>query len=105
MKAYVCKVCGYIHFGEEAPERCPQCGVGKEMFEEKIENNGNNEYADEHRIGVAQGLDEEVVKGLIFLSTHSQEAKKLFKSIHIICLSISKTSSLKYFFNLIKLFF
>lgn len=26
MKAYVCKVCGYIHFGEEAPERCPQCG-------------------------------------------------------------------------------
>ena len=25
MKAYVCKVCGYIHFGEEAPEKCPQC--------------------------------------------------------------------------------
>ena len=21
MKAYVCKVCGYIHFGEEAPEK------------------------------------------------------------------------------------
>ena len=37
MKAYVCKVCGYIHFGEEAPERCPQCGVGKEMFEERKE--------------------------------------------------------------------
>ena len=26
MKAYVCKVCGYIHFGEEAPEKCPKCG-------------------------------------------------------------------------------
>ena len=35
MKAYVCKVCGYIHFGEEAPERCPQCGVGRDKFEEK----------------------------------------------------------------------
>ena len=23
MKAYVCKVCGYVHFGEEAPEKCP----------------------------------------------------------------------------------
>lgn len=29
MKAYVCKVCGYIHFGEEAPEKCPQCGAPK----------------------------------------------------------------------------
>ena len=64
MKAYVCKICGYIHFGEEAPERCPQCGAGKEMFEERKEETGAKQYADEHRIGVAQGLDEEVVKGL-----------------------------------------
>ena len=64
MKAYVCKVCGYIHFGEEAPERCPQCGVGKEMFEERKEEVGEKTYADEHKIGVAQGLDEEIVKGL-----------------------------------------
>ena len=64
MKAYVCKVCGYIHFGEEAPERCPQCGVGQEMFEDRKEEAGKAQYADEHRIGVAQGLNEEVVKGL-----------------------------------------
>ena len=62
MKAYVCKICGYIHFGEEAPERCPQCGAGKEQFIER-EENGKKEYADEHIIGVAKGLDEEVVKG------------------------------------------
>lgn len=64
MKAYVCKVCGYIHFGEEAPERCPQCGAGKEAFVERKEEEGERQYADEHRIGVAQGLDEEIVKGL-----------------------------------------
>ena len=63
MKAFVCKVCGYIHFGEEAPERCPQCGAGKDKFEEKKES-ASAEYADEHKIGVAQGLDAEVVKGL-----------------------------------------
>ena len=63
MKAYVCKVCGYIHFGEEAPEKCPQCGASKDKFELK-EDNGDKNYADEHKIGVAQGLDEEVVKGL-----------------------------------------
>ena len=72
MKAYVCKVCGYIHFGEEAPEKCPQCGAPKEQFELKEVDVSETEkvsgdiktYADEHRIGVAQGLDEEVVKGL-----------------------------------------
>lgn len=30
---YICKACGYIHEGDEAPESCPVCGVGKEMFE------------------------------------------------------------------------
>lgn len=62
MKAYVCKVCGYIHFGEEAPERCPQCGAPKDKFEVKQE--GASSYADEHKIGVAKELDEEVVAGL-----------------------------------------
>lgn len=28
-----CKVCGYIHEGEEPPEVCPVCGVGPEEFE------------------------------------------------------------------------
>lgn len=64
MKAFVCKVCGYIHFGEEAPERCPQCGVGKEMFEERVEGAEERKYADEHVIGVAKDVDPEIVKGL-----------------------------------------
>lgn len=28
-----CRVCGYIHEGEEPPEVCPVCGAGKEMFD------------------------------------------------------------------------
>ena len=28
-----CTVCGYIHEGEEPPEKCPVCGQGKEKFE------------------------------------------------------------------------
>ncbi len=62
MKAYVCKICGYVHFGEEAPEKCPQCGARKEMFEEKVES--TKEYVTEHVIGVAKGVDEEIIKGL-----------------------------------------
>ena len=32
MKKWKCVVCGYIHQGEEAPERCPQCGAHKYQF-------------------------------------------------------------------------
>lgn len=28
-----CKVCFYIHEGDEAPEICPKCGAPKEQFE------------------------------------------------------------------------
>ena len=63
MKAYVCRVCGYVHFGEEAPEKCPLCGVLSDKFDLRDET-VEKEYVDEHKIGVAKGLDEEVVKGL-----------------------------------------
>lgn len=28
-----CRVCGYIHEGEEPPETCPVCGAPKSEFE------------------------------------------------------------------------
>ena len=61
MKKWVCTVCGYIHEGETAPAECPVCKVGPEKFEEM---GGERVWADEHRIGVAKGVDEEVVEGL-----------------------------------------
>ncbi|MGL4849951.1 MAG: NADH peroxidase, partial [Clostridium sp.] len=61
MKKYICTVCGYIHEGEMAPEKCPVCGVGADKFKEQV---GEMAWADEHRIGVAQGVDERVIEGL-----------------------------------------
>ena len=61
MKQWVCSVCGYVHTGDEAPDTCPLCKVSKENFKEKETFAG---WADEHKIGIAQGLDEEVVQGL-----------------------------------------
>ena len=34
MKKFKCAGCGYIHDGEEAPEKCPKCGAPKEQFVE-----------------------------------------------------------------------
>ncbi len=33
MKKWRCKVCGYIHTGEEPPDKCPVCGAPKSAFE------------------------------------------------------------------------
>ncbi len=63
MSQFVCSVCGYVHVGEGAPEKCPQCGVAAEKFTER-KDEGELVYADEHRVGSAKGLDPEVVQGL-----------------------------------------
>ena len=61
MTKYVCSVCGYTAEGE-APETCPVCGAVKEVFVAQID--GNKNYADEHRIGVAKNADPEIIEGL-----------------------------------------
>ena len=61
MKKFVCTVCGYIHEGETAPEVCPVCKVGADKFEEM---KGELTWAAELRIGVAAGVDEEILEGL-----------------------------------------
>jgi rubrerythrin len=63
MKKYVCAVCGYVHMGNDAPDKCPQCSAPKDKFREKDDNSGMT-WADEHVIGVARGVDKEIVDGL-----------------------------------------
>lgn len=63
MKKFVCTICGYVHEGDSAPEFCPVCKAPTEKFKE-MEASGGLEWADEHRVGVAKGVDEEVVAGL-----------------------------------------
>jgi rubrerythrin len=64
VKKYRCLVCGYIHEGNEKPNECPVCHVGPEKFEEIVEPGEALGWADEHRLGVAQGVDPEILKGL-----------------------------------------
>ncbi len=62
MKTYVCSICGYTHTGESAPDKCPQCGATKEKFREQSKE--GLAWADEHVIGVAKGVDAEILAGL-----------------------------------------
>ncbi len=60
---YICKVCGEVIESDTAPEKCPVCNAGAKAFK-VMEEGAEKLYADEHRVGVAKGLDEEVVQGL-----------------------------------------
>ena len=62
MKKFVCSVCGYVYEGESAPAACPLCGAPADKFVEQKEE--NLAWADQHVVGVAQGVDEEIVQGL-----------------------------------------
>ena len=43
-KKFVCTVCGYVHEGESAPEKCPRCKVPQEKFKEiTVENSSKKE--------------------------------------------------------------
>ena len=61
MKKFVCTVCGYVHEGDAAPEKCPVCGAPAEKF---VEQAGEMTWAAEHVVGVAKGAPEEIIQGL-----------------------------------------
>ena len=61
MKKWVCPVCGYVHEGPEAPEKCPLCKVPGEKFNEM---SGEKTWAAEHVVGVAKDAPEAIKQGL-----------------------------------------
>lgn len=61
MKRFVCTICGYVYEGDTAIV-CPQCKAPAERLEEQPES--GLIWADEHRIGVAAGVDPEIIEGL-----------------------------------------
>ena len=63
MAKWVCSVCGYVHEGDSAPEKCPQCGVPAEKFKKQDED-AEMTWASEHVVGVAQGCDPEIFEFL-----------------------------------------
>ena len=61
MAKWVCSVCGYVHEGDTPPEKCPVCKVPAEKF---IKQEEEMTWAAEHVLGVAQGVDPEIIADL-----------------------------------------
>ena len=63
-RKFRCTVCGYVHEGDSAPEFCPQCKQPASKFVEITSEDDKLQFVDEHVIGVAKGVDSEVLEGL-----------------------------------------
>ena len=63
MKKFKCTVCGYIHEGDNAPEKCPLCKVPAEKFVELVETDEIT-FVDEHKLGVGKSASAEIIQGL-----------------------------------------
>ena len=61
MAKWVCSVCGYVHEGDTPPANCPVCKVPAEKF---IKQEEEMTWAAEHVLGVAQGVDPEIIADL-----------------------------------------
>ena len=62
MAKFVCTVCGYVYEGDAAPAACPQCKAPAAKFNKQEE--GEMSWAAEHVVGIAAGVDAEVIEGL-----------------------------------------
>ena len=59
---WVCQVCGYVYEGDKPPEVCPQCKAPASKFSQQA--GGAQAFASEHIVGVAKGVDADIVKDL-----------------------------------------
>ena len=54
---YVCAICGYVHTGDAAPEKCPQCNAPASKFSEQ---KAGMAWAAEHIVGVGKQFGADV---------------------------------------------
>ena len=65
-KKFICTVCGYIHEGTEAPEKCPVCKAPASKFKELEDPTDGPAFATVHTLGAARNEDAtaEMIKDL-----------------------------------------
>ncbi|MDD6472302.1 MAG: NADH peroxidase, partial [Bacteroidales bacterium] len=55
MAKWICPVCGYVHEGDSAPEKCPLCKVPGSKFK-LMEESKALQFVTEHVIGIAKDI-------------------------------------------------
>lgn len=71
MAKFKCGNCGYIHDGEDAPDKCPKCGVNKDQFTKldaeasaKVERSRNSNCIHMRVAALAREIEDLCNKGI-----------------------------------------
>ena len=93
MKKWRCTVCGYIHNGDEPPEKCPVCGADKSLFEEIIEESPvekqDAKKPEDNTTEAPEGMDPEPEPKTVFGRLYQFKVRMMLKhhahpvSVHI----------------------
>lgn len=76
MKKWKCSVCGYIHSGDEPPEKCPVCGADKSKFT-LIEPDSQNTKLKKDTTSNQETASHDTTKQKGIITKESNIAKKL----------------------------
>ena len=68
-KKFICTVCGYIHEGTEAPEKCPVCKAPASKFKEMEDPMDGPAFATVHTLGAAR-MEDATAEMIKDLETH-----------------------------------
>jgi rubredoxin len=79
-----CSVCGYVHEGPEAPEKCPKCGAPKEKFVALTEEETKKIYASDR----TNDIHMEIIKLAMKISDLADEGIEI--NLDPPCVSILK---------------
>ena len=80
-KKWICTVCGYVHEGDEAPEKCPQCKQPKNKFKELVETTGALTFADEHVEGLRANFVGECTEVGMYLAMSRQADREGYPEV------------------------
>ena len=58
---WVCQVCGFVYEGDNPPAECSVCKAPAAKFKQQV---SGETFAAEHVLGVAKGVDPEIIKDL-----------------------------------------
>ncbi len=94
MKKWKCSVCGYVHVGDEPPEKCPVCGADRSMFKEIVEESPASSDAE---TASALGADAADTSSGAATSVASQDAAAPETSSEPLAPSSFRTTFLKYY--------
>lgn len=78
MKKWKCTVCGYIHEGDEPPDKCPVCGADKSKFEEYVPEDKPENGDTEPEPKAETEKDAEKSAGLAWKNTGRQNVSHIY---------------------------